>query len=172
MRIRIASMFIVLLGIPLQAQTLLSGTVTGGGDASLDGANISVGDEQRFGTWADREGKFLLNDLRPGPLHAPRLLEGCAARDGHPRLPALSGRRAAGRGHTAARDATASSHATTCSDTTARSPATRDHERLQRRARDARGALPAAPDPAAATSANFAIEGSADALLASLRHRR
>lgn len=68
MRILIASMFMVLLGVPLQAQTLLSGTVTSGGATKLDGANISVGDEQRFGTWADREGKFLLADLRPGPL--------------------------------------------------------------------------------------------------------
>lgn len=56
------------LGHSAHAQTLLSGTITGGAHAPLDGANIIVGDDQRLGTWSDRGGRFTLDGLRPGEL--------------------------------------------------------------------------------------------------------
>lgn len=61
-------LFVSLLGHSVQAQTRLSGTITGGALAPLDGANIIVGDDQRLGTWSDRDGRFTLDGLRPGEL--------------------------------------------------------------------------------------------------------
>jgi iron complex outermembrane receptor protein len=56
------------VGHAAQAQTRLSGTITGENDTPLDGVTIIVGDEHRFGTITDREGRFAIGGLRNGPL--------------------------------------------------------------------------------------------------------
>ncbi len=57
-----------LLALSTHAQTRLSGTITGEGDSPLDGVSLIVGDEQRFGTSTDREGRFAIGGLRSGAL--------------------------------------------------------------------------------------------------------
>ena len=57
-----------LLGHAAHAQTRLTGAITGENDAPLDGVTLVVGDEQRFGTSTDREGRFAIGGLRPGAL--------------------------------------------------------------------------------------------------------
>lgn len=57
-----------LLGLAAHAQTRLSGTITGENDTALDGVSLVVGDEQRFGTTTDRQGRFAISGLRPGTL--------------------------------------------------------------------------------------------------------
>lgn len=57
-----------LLGLATHAQTRLTGTITGENDAPLDGVSLVVGDEQRFGTSTDREGRYGIGGLRPGAL--------------------------------------------------------------------------------------------------------
>ncbi len=57
-----------LLGLATQAQTRLAGVITGESEAPLDGVSLIVGDEQRFGTTTDREGRFAVGGLRPGAL--------------------------------------------------------------------------------------------------------
>ena len=57
-----------LLGLAANAQTRLNGTISGENDEPLDGVTIIVGDDQRFGTSTDREGRFTIGGLRPGSL--------------------------------------------------------------------------------------------------------
>ena len=59
---------VAMLGHSVHAQTRLSGTVTGGAETPLDGANIIAGDDQRLGAWSDREGRFTLTGLNSGEL--------------------------------------------------------------------------------------------------------
>lgn len=57
-----------LLGLAAHAQTRLTGTITGENDTPLDGVSLIVGDEQRFGTSTDRDGRYGIGGLRPGAL--------------------------------------------------------------------------------------------------------
>ncbi|MBL7963600.1 MAG: TonB-dependent receptor [Flavobacteriales bacterium] len=50
----------------LFAQVQLSGRVTGEGDAPLDAVALVVGDDQRFGTTTDAQGRYQLTGLRAG----------------------------------------------------------------------------------------------------------
>jgi iron complex outermembrane receptor protein len=58
----------LLLPTVLFAQVRLTGTVTSADAGPLDAVSVVAGEDQRFGTWTDRDGRFALNGLRQGPL--------------------------------------------------------------------------------------------------------
>lgn len=49
-------------------QTRLTGIVTDVANLPLEAVNIVVGDDARFGSTSDREGRYLVNGLRPGSV--------------------------------------------------------------------------------------------------------
>ncbi len=57
-----------MLGLAAHAQTRLGGTISSEGDEPLVGVSLVVGDEQRFGTTTDREGRYSIGGLRPGAI--------------------------------------------------------------------------------------------------------
>lgn len=58
----------VVLGFSLHAQTRLSGTLVDHVDAPLEAVSIVVGNDQRFGSYSDQHGRFVLGGLRPGAV--------------------------------------------------------------------------------------------------------
>jgi iron complex outermembrane receptor protein len=58
----------LLLPALLHAQVRLTGTVLGGDAEPLEGVTVAAGEDHRFGTWTDREGRFALSGLRAGPV--------------------------------------------------------------------------------------------------------
>jgi iron complex outermembrane receptor protein len=68
MRSLVALSAAALLGLSASAQTRLSGTISGEADAPLDAVSIVAGDEQRFGAFTDRDGRYTIGGLRPGML--------------------------------------------------------------------------------------------------------
>jgi iron complex outermembrane recepter protein len=68
MRNLVVFITLALSGFSATAQTRLTGTITGDGNAALDGVSIVVGSEQNFGTFSDREGRYGIGGLRSGPL--------------------------------------------------------------------------------------------------------
>ncbi len=58
----------LLLPALLHAQIRLTGTVLGDDAEPLEGVTVAAGEDHRFGTWTDREGRFALSGLRAGPV--------------------------------------------------------------------------------------------------------
>lgn len=54
------------IGLGVQAQTRLSGTITGVANDPLEGVHIVVGNDQHFGATTGRDGGYTIQGLRPG----------------------------------------------------------------------------------------------------------
>lgn len=69
MRTYVTLLAAALQGLAAKAQPArLSGTITGEGGEALIGVSLVLGEEQRFGTTTDSEGRYALIGLRPGIL--------------------------------------------------------------------------------------------------------
>lgn len=68
MRTLAACFFSVALGLSLHAQTRLSGMLLDQAEAPMEAVSIVIGDDQRFGTYSDQQGRFVLGGLRPGSV--------------------------------------------------------------------------------------------------------
>lgn len=63
------------------AQSRLQGSVTDAAGAPLEGVSIALGDDARFGTASDRQGRFTVNGLLPGPIRLRATRIGHLAKD-------------------------------------------------------------------------------------------